>query len=163
MLRPLRSDLIYNIAEAQLRGALDGLLIDLIAVSGGRAGTTTPGAENYFLENNPLATHVDYPRHAYGGPIPLGQYWMRRHEPPHVRRIRLLPFPLTDTFRRKDFLIHGQGPIGSQGCIVFSHKDMPVLDQILHLIDLRKRANRSEPVLEVVAIGADLDAKNRTA
>ena len=59
--RPVRRsepELTHNIASARLTGLIDGVSISAYAGSGGRAGSKTPNALNWWLANNPLATHV---------------------------------------------------------------------------------------------------------
>lgn len=155
----LAVDLTYNIAEEQLFGAIDGARIKAHAVSGGRGGSTTPGAVNWFLQNNPLATHIHAGSHAFG-PLPLGWYHMRQHES-HKRWVRLVPLAGNIMHGRAGFAIHPRGPTGSHGCIV--PDDAHTVDRILDALRRRKSAGGPDPVLQVVAIGSDLDLKSRTA
>jgi hypothetical protein len=52
------TDLVYNIVEQQFVGEIDSVSINAQAVSGGWAGSTTAGAVNPFLANNPYLTSV---------------------------------------------------------------------------------------------------------
>lgn len=152
--------LTYNIAQERLYGWIGGFQIDEHAVSGGRGGSTTRGAVNWYLQNNPLATRVHTLPHGFG-PLPLGQYTMKRHEPPHPHWVRLTPSHGTLMFGRAGFAIHPPGPTGSHGCIVPDNASVVAL--ILHAIQLVKDAGGPDPALNVVAIGPDLDRKSWTA
>lgn len=150
----------YNIAEELLFGTIDKTLIRCNAGSGGYAGTKKQGKENYFLKNNALATGVGGPgAHAFG-PIPLGYWWMHPHES-DANRVRLAAFPTTQTFNRGPFLIHGRGPIGSEGCIVpYNFSDVQkVHTAVVAFIEKYKK----KPILEVFATGGNLDSKFFTA
>jgi hypothetical protein len=57
--------------------------------------------------------------HVHGGPIPPGTYTI--HEPghhPHLGLSARLAHPRFRPMRRDGLFIHGQGPHGSDGCIV---------------------------------------------
>lgn len=155
----MASLLTYNVADGLLSGKIGDIAIDGYAGSGGRAGSKTKGAENWFLKNNPFATGVHQGTHQYG-PLPIGKYDMRPHETDKLK-VRLDPFPSNSMHGRSGFEIHGRGTIGSHGCIV------PYDPKVLHLIchAVKKCVDNKEdcPTLEVVAIGTDLDAKMRTA
>jgi len=147
-----RTDLVYNIVEGVLSGAIDGTSICAQAGAGGRAGTKTKGAVNMFLANNPYATHVKKKAGGVGGPLPMARYHLRTHES-KKDQIRLVPFPedaeaLGD---RDGFLIHGRGPRGSDGCIVPT--DFNVVQLIHKLVKARESAKKPAPTLAVVAVG----------
>ena len=81
--------LTFNMAEARLTGEIvvndRREYFNACAGSGGRAGSTTPGAVNADLMNNPFATRVkgiESGGHIVkiGGPLPLGIYRMKTHE-----------------------------------------------------------------------------------
>jgi len=152
-------NLTYNIAEAHLSGSFGGAVIDCTAVSGGRAGTTTRGAGNWYLQNNALATSIHHGGDRFG-PLPMGFYWMYPHES-KKHMVRLEPFPSNYMFGRSGFLIHGRGKIGSHGCIVPGdpHDLHKVCAAVASFIKLRK----THPVLEVIAVGSNVDDKFFTA
>ena len=152
-------NLTYNIAEAHLSGSFGGAVIDCAAVSGGRAGTTTKGAGNWYLQNNALATSVSHGEFCHG-PLPMGFYWMYPHETQKLE-VRLDPFPTNFMFGRDRFLIHGHGPKGSIGCIVPCEPVnlYKVCSAVARFIRLRK----TRPVLQVIAVGGNVDDKFFTA
>jgi len=152
----MNSDLIYNIVEQHLRGRLGHVNIDCVAGSGGRAGTKTKGAENFFLKNNALATHVHSGGHTFG-PLPQGYYYMYPHEDRKKTMVRLDPFKSNVMHKRSGFLIHGRGEIGSHGCIV--PYDFADVQKIYNAVRSQVEARRKMPVLKVVAVGTDIDRK----
>lgn len=121
------ADLTYDISARRLVGTVDGTTFDILAVSGGRAGSTTPGAVDTWLSNNPFKTHQKESATKKGGPIPPGTYTMEAIHPVNSwKRIVLTPDASNDMSAdagdtRAGFLIHPRGPIGSQGCIVPMH------------------------------------------
>lgn len=155
-------ELTYNIVAERLVGSIDGVRIDASAGSGGRAGSKVPGATNWQLQNNPLATHVGGAKSRgtdHFGPIPTGTYTLKVHES-RPNWIRLVPDAGNVMFGREGFAIHGRGQVGSHGCIVPTEPNV-----ILQLISiLRTRESRHAPAarLAVVAIGSDVDKKFRT-
>jgi hypothetical protein len=151
------TDLTYNIVEEVLGGSIDGVLISAAAVSGGRAGSKTPGAVHLFLANNPYATRVKKSNTTPGGPLVIGKYRLKTHEST-PNWIRLLPFGETHMHKRDGFAIHGRGKRGSDGCIVPT--DFAVVQQLYSLVAARERSGGPAPTLAVVAIG-DLDAVER--
>jgi len=148
-----RTDLVFNIVEQLLVGAIDGVKISANAVAGGRAGSKTPGAVHYFLANNPYATGVKLTEKNPGGPLVMGSYRLKTHES-HSNWIRLLPDASNAMHGRAGFAIHGRGPRGSDGCIVPT--DFPVVQLLYSLVKHREEEKQQAPTLAVVAIG-DLD------
>jgi len=155
----MRLQLTYNIVEQRLVGCISGVAINCTAGSGGRAGTKTKDAENWWLKNNALATHVHQGAHQFG-PLPQGRYYMRLHEK-HNNMVRLDPFPTNFMYGRSGFLIHGRGAIGSHGCIV--PYDFNDVMKIYTAVKTYISTHKSNPVLEVIAVGSDVDRQFRTA
>jgi hypothetical protein len=155
----MHTQLSYNIVEQRLLGRLGSVVINCTAGSGGRAGTKTKDAENWWLKNNPLATHIHLGAHQFG-PLPQGRYYMHPHEK-HNNIVRLGPFPSNFMYGRSEFLIHGRGPIGSHGCIV--PYDLNDVITIYNAVTMYIDTHKSKPVLEVIAVGSDVDRKFRTA
>lgn len=155
----MREQLTYNIVEERLYGILGAAFINCAAGSGGRAGTTTKDAENWYLQNNALATHVHHGAHHFG-PLPQGYYYMRPHEH-NKHRVRLDPFPSNFMHGRDLFLIHGPGEKGSHGCIV--PYDRADVLKVCHAVEEFLRLQKSKPVLRVIAVGTDVDRKLFTA
>jgi hypothetical protein len=153
------SVLTYNIAGAFLNGKIGNVMIQGYAGSGGRAGTTTKGAENWYLVNNPLAIGVHHGAHQYG-PLPIGKYSMYPHESANLK-VRLDPFPTNVMYGRGSFEIHGHGQIGSHGCIV--PQDPHVLYRICHAVKQYVDNNDGRPLLNVIAVGGNVDSKFFTA
>jgi hypothetical protein len=159
-LRP--PDLSYNIATGLLRGRIGTASISARAGSGGRAGSKSAGALNWWLANNPLATHVKLPNdksHA-GGPLPIGKYRVVPHEK-HAEMLRLVPLDSRQMHRRSGMLIHGRGPRGSDGCIVPT--DFSVVQLLCTLVKARQDRGDPAVILQVYAEGQDLDRQFRTA
>jgi hypothetical protein len=151
--------LTYNIVDQHLRGNFGGTSISCEAGSGGRAGTKTKNATNWRLQNNALATHVHDGAHDYG-PLPQGKYHMRPHESDE-HMVRLDPFPSNIMRGRKGFLIHGRGKIGSHGCIV--PYDFANVLKICRAVQSYQHSHKKNPVLQVIAVGTDVDRKFLTA
>jgi hypothetical protein len=151
------TDLTYNIVEQLLEGIIDGQAIHARAVSGGRAGTKTPGVENVFLANNPYLTKVKKHGATPGGPTIMGKYRLFTHES-KPDWIRLVPYADNTMHGRDGFAIHGRGPRGSDGCVVPT--DFAVVQQVYKLVKAREKAKKQAPTLTVVAIG-DFDAVDR--
>ncbi len=158
----VQPEMAYNIAGGVLRGRIDGVSFVASAGSGGRAGSKTPGAVNWWLANNPLATGVRTPKDESraGGPLPMGIYRVVPHEH-HADRLRLLPLDPAAMQGRHSMQIHGRGKHGSFGCIVPTDFNNVLL--ICKLVRARV-ARGGKPVhLRVFAEGTDLDLQNRTA
>jgi hypothetical protein len=107
----------YLIIDGLLFGTVNGIHFQMKAVSGGRAGSKTPGVVNTHIANNPWFVGHGHPENPEGGPIPCGEYTVHRHESKN-NQLRLTPDPGTPMAGRAGFLIHGRGAVGSQGCIV---------------------------------------------
>lgn len=153
------AQLTYNIPEESLSGMIGGVSINCLAGSGGRAGTKTKDAENWFLKNNAYATRIHHGSHTFG-PLPMGNYYMRPHESA-ANMVRLDPLSSNLMFGRSGFLIHGRGPIGSHGCIVpYEFGD---LIAIYRAVTKFVTKNKAKPVLQVVAVSAELDRQISTA
>lgn len=153
------AQLVYNIPEETLSGAIGGIVIKCLAGAGGRAGTKTKNAENWFLKNNAYATRIHHGSHTFG-PLPMGNYYMRPHES-KANMVRLDPFSSNLMFGRSGFLIHGRGAIGSHGCIV--PYDFGDVLAICKAVSNFVAMNKSKPVLQVVAVSAELDRQISTA
>jgi hypothetical protein len=151
--------LTYNIVEARLQGLLAGVRVNCAAGSGGRAGSKVDGAGNWWLQNNALATGVHFGAHGFG-PLPQGSYYMGPHENGKTM-IRLTPFRSNFMHGRSGFLIHGRGTIGSHGCIVPYH--FSDVKTIFAAVNKHMSSYKSQPVLEVIAVGTDVDSKFYTA
>lgn len=111
--------LTYYIHEGLLEGSIGKEKFSIDAVSGGRAGSKTPGAVNFRVANNPLAVcrKLDEGEGIEGGPLPPGGYTAKPH-PKHDNWIRLEPDASNAMCNRSGFAIHGRGKRGSDGCIV---------------------------------------------
>jgi len=140
------SHLKYNIVEVRLYGKVEDLNIDTFAVSGGRAGSKKKGASNWLLENNWTMTFVKKTKTNSGGPLPLGKYYLKKHES-RENWIRLVPLKATDMGNRAGMAIHGRGPRGSDGCIV--PYDFQVIKNLLKVLEKIKY----KPILDVIAVG----------
>lgn len=143
------SHLTYAIAEAVLFGRAAGKWWHLHAVSGGAAGSTRgPRASGRdWTANWPYGTWQKMQsgkEHVHGGPIPVNVY--RIHRP--IRRKRfgfssyLEPRYPRLMMGRDEFLIHGRGPHGSDGCIVLMERRRELMDAldrdgggVLHVVD----------------------------
>lgn len=155
-------ELRFNIADGLLQGRIDGVSISAYAVSGGRAGSKTPGALNGWLANNPYATHVKMPDNKQhpGGPLPMGRYRVVPHES-RPNMLRLMPTHGTAMHGRDGMLIHGRGPRGSDGCIVPT--DFADVIRLCKLVRRRHDSGGPDVILEVVATGQNLDRQMNTA
>lgn len=110
--------LTYFISDGLLVGWVGGRHFQFRAVSGGRAGSTTPGAGHGRVANNPWLTAQAEGPGVIGGPIPCGRYRLEVDPQRHLW-IKLIPDPSNHiAYRPGSFAIHGHGPIGSHGCIV---------------------------------------------
>jgi hypothetical protein len=155
-------DLTFNIAELWLFGSITYKAkkhsFDARSYSGGRGGSTTPGAIDPRLANNPFATHVKGQEAnklitKVGGPIPIGVYSLKTSTT--TNRIDLTPANGTWVSGRTGFQIHGTGPKGSIGCIVPS--DFHVVTRLYGLLEDIEEHNLPAPTLQVIAVGADMD------
>lgn len=156
------ADLTYNIASGLLEGQIDGVYFSARAASGGRGGSKAPGALNWWLANNPFATHIKLPaNHAHpGGPLPMGHYRLVLHESRH-NWVRLIPCDVLSMHGRAGMAIHGQGQRGSDGCIVPT--DFSVVLRLAQVLREREERGAAAPILTVIAVGTDLDRQFRTA
>ncbi|MBP7167199.1 MAG: hypothetical protein KBB64_06040 [Bacteroidia bacterium] len=156
------TDLTYNIATLRLYGVIDGKTIDVLAHSGGRGGTKTPGAKNFIIANNPFLTHHGLNeklknKGAVGGPLPMGTYTMTLHR--EKNKIRLNPTANVNMHGRSGgFLIHGRGPRGSDGCIV--PEDFEIVKMIYNEVEKRIKDGISPMTIRILAIG-DIDYYQR--
>jgi len=154
--------LSYNISTGILEGLICGRRLHLFCGAGGRAGSTTSGAESWYLSGNVFATAIGGPRqegtHIFG-PLPLGEYELRLRAGKR-RWIDLKPLR-GNMFGRSRFAIHERGPIGSHGCIVVY--DKTGLERLHDLVEEAYSKGRAPCRLRVVAIGQDLDRMLRTA
>jgi hypothetical protein len=129
---PGTAQLTYYIFEGTLAGFIGEEMIHLSAWSGGAGGSTRHDTDGSV--NNPYMyglKEVDNKKqklHVHGGPIPPGKY--RILPPSQHSKLGLsarleADHPLPN--HRGGFFIHGQGPHGSDGCIVPSRQDFPGL------------------------------------
>ena len=157
------ADLTYNIESRMLVGKIEGTHITAQAGSGGRAGSKEKGAENWYLANNSLATHIGGAKskgtHNFG-PIPRGIYTLKLHES-RKNWIRLVPAPGNVMFGRAGFAIHGRGKTGSHGCLVPS--DFNVVLNLCKLLSENEESGNPPYTLEVVSIGQNIGWQTRIA
>ncbi len=154
------AELTFNIVEGRLNGLIDGVFINSVAHSGGRGGSKTPGVQAYFLDNNPFATGVKLKKGdkaSIGGTLPMGSYTLSIHET-RPNMIRLTPVS-TGATNRDGLLIHGRGKRGSDGCIVPS--DFHVVLKLCELVKARQLHAQPPIVLDVIAVGSNVDRKLR--
>jgi hypothetical protein len=124
-LSPGSAQLTYFIFEGVLTGFIGGEFIDITAFSGGAGGSKARhgkrAAPKTADANNPYSTGVklDEIRGVRGGPLPTGSYTIL---PPshhgHLGLAARLNYAHAFQYRDGGFYIHGQGPKGSDGCIV---------------------------------------------
>lgn len=134
-----KADLNYSITFSRLWGKAGGNSVSLSAVSGGRAGSTTPGAVDTSIANNvfQIGTRTDHKHHVHGGPLPIGRYTVAApQQHPHLGlSAKLTPASgglSFGMFGRGGFFIHGRGPHGSDGCIVpLASSDLHQLMQLI--------------------------------
>jgi hypothetical protein len=141
-----KARLTYALWEGLLTGTAGGRPVHIRALSGGGGGSTK-SASDPFAVNNPTVTEQkeNRRRQLRGGPIPVGTYVVH---PPAAWSGGSIAAVLTPRYRtnRDGFLIHGRGPLGSDGCIV-------PLDQA-EFTDLMNRLRRDGGgLLEVVDAG----------
>ena len=153
------TDLTYNIVEQLLEGTIDGQSIHAHAVSGGRAGTKTPGVENVFLANNPYLTKVKKKGANPGGPTIMGKYRLYAHE--NKRRLTGFAWCL---IRKPKCLIAMDSPFtgGDQEAAmdVSSRRISRWCNCCTSWSRRVRRPKKPPPTLAVVAVG-DLDAVDR--
>lgn len=152
------AELSYNIASMRLQGVVDGFEVSVIAYSGGRGGSKTPGASNSIIVNNPFLTGLKLNvakknEGSVGGALPMGIYSLSLHEN-KKNWIRLNPVNVVNMKGRDGFAIHGRGERGSDGCIVPS--DFEVVKKLCELLAERKKKSQGSVYLKVYAVG-DLD------
>jgi hypothetical protein len=118
---PGTGQLTYYIFEGALTGLIDDSEIFVLAWSGGAGGSRK--LEPTEDGNNPYSyavKEIDNPKNPRrGGPIPPGSYQI--YPPTKDKHLGLCAklHPLfTPPNGRGGFAIHGQGPKGSDGCIV---------------------------------------------
>lgn len=136
---PTAVELNYSISSAILSSLSSTQPFTIVAYSGGRGGSKTPGAADPLIMNNPLAMCVktDHAAGIHGGPLPIGSYTIDppAHHPHLGYSARLTPIAGTSLFGmcgRDGFYIHGRGPHGSDGCIVpATGADFQALMQVL--------------------------------
>ncbi|MDE8653696.1 hypothetical protein [Novosphingobium album (ex Liu et al. 2023)] len=142
-------DMTFNSLEGTLYGTVGGTRFHMRAVSGGRGGSRQKNAAVDILANNFLSSAVKKGPNPIGGTIPMGSYDMEVHETKQ-NQIRLIPVGGQRMFGRDGFLIHGQGPRGSDGCIVPYD-----FGQLQTLYKKVKALNESgvKPLLSVIVTG----------
>lgn len=157
--------LTYSIAREWLEGSIGNENFSLRAWSGGRRGSTTPGAAQHNYESYNVfrkeKNGVD------GGPLPPGLYICHyATDGPGGESIRLDLTPSSifqiDSqanvrfYDRDGLYIHKRGPIGSQGCIVVENE--------VERIRLNKAIKNcsSSVMLKVTDVGMPLPAERET-
>jgi hypothetical protein len=115
--------LTYYIREGLLVGVSDDRMFHISALSGGAGGSTKHGTSNAvnnpYMEGLKTKGAAASAGHVHGGPLPPGKYVV--HTPahhPHLGLSARLDHPRFRPMGRDGFYIHGQGPHGSDGCIV---------------------------------------------
>ena len=127
---PGTAQLTYYIFEGVLAGTIGSDMVHVIAWSGGAGGSTKNPTDD--SANNPyryaLKERDSKKHHVHGGPIPPGKYQIlppAKHDKlglsAKLEPSRTLPN------HRGGFYIHGQGPHGSDGCIVPEKAEFPDL------------------------------------
>jgi hypothetical protein len=157
------ADLEYNIEDRRLVGRIGKANISACAGSGGRAASKVKGAENWLLANNSFATHVGGKASAgthHYGPIPRGLYTLKLHES-RKNWIRLIPGKDNVMHERAGFAIHGQGKVGSHGCLVPT--DFNVVLLLCKLVKQQGEDGNSPITLQVVSRGQNIGWQMRTA
>lgn len=131
---PGTAQLTYYIFEGVLAGIIDRDEIHVLAWSGGAGGSRkllpTKDANNpYSYAAKEVADKKNPIR---GGPIPPGPYQIYPPSKDHKLGLcaRLRPL-FTPPNNRGGFAIHGQGPKGSDGCIVLPDGDFrEIMDKL---------------------------------
>ena len=126
-----KANLTYYIFEGVLAGTVNGKFVHIFTYSGGGSGYNPAHhqAANFARDNqatnNPYRTGqaTNEAKSIRGGPIPGGRYIIKKPVKWHgSKAARLEPLsPMTffkRTGRSGGFLIHGRGPMGSDGCLV---------------------------------------------
>lgn len=114
--------LTFHIHTGLLTGTAGGEAVRIHAYSGGRGGSTTKGAVDWAVVNNPdrVSQKTDHSHHVHGGPLPPGEYHIG--PPSHHAHLglsaRLTAAAGNKMYHRDGFFIHGRGKHGSDGCIV---------------------------------------------
>lgn len=116
------ANLTYLIFEGLLTGTAGDQFVHLTALSGGGGGSTkhrtSAAVNNPYMEA--LRTRGEGGYHVHGGPIPPGKYLICK--PGRHRHLglsaQLIHTASKAPMGRDGFYIHGQGPHGSDGCIV---------------------------------------------
>ena len=121
-----KANLTYYIFEGVLSGTVNGKFVHIPALSGGGGGTKRKaGPTEPDTVNNPYRTGQAEKAGVRGGPIPVGLYLIQKPAAWHGgKAARLTPSQPIQFFAatgRGGFLIHGRGPLGSDGCIVPLH------------------------------------------
>lgn len=130
-----KANLTFYIFEGLLTGTLNGNHVNIFAYSGG-GGMSKKRITDPSVVNSPYHTgkKQDYSgrenasTEKRGGPIPPGRYRIGKPVPWGQSKKAVLE-PIGGTihtlaaFNRGGFLIHGQGILGSDGCIVPTSAD----------------------------------------
>ena len=122
--------LTYSIAREWLQGSVGSESFSTRAWSGGRRGSTTPGAAQHSFDSYNVFRKEQ--NGVNGGPLPPGLYICHyATDGPGGESIRLDQtvaslFQIDAQahvrfYERSGMYIHGRGPIGSQGCIVLEN------------------------------------------
>ena len=150
-----RADLTYDPAVERLTGTVGGETVDVRACSGGGRGATDPTRWR--------DTPASWDQARLAGPLPPGGYtivWLGDYVGWSGRRFGpacfLAPDPATRAWIAAagrvwhDFLLHGPGPAGSDGCLV------PYPTPVFRRLIERLAGRLDEPVgrLAVAAISA---------
>jgi hypothetical protein len=132
------AELMFQIHTGLLTGTAGGEDVKIHAFSGGRGGSTTKGAVDKSLVNNPdmVSQKEDDDNDIHGGPLPPGEYAIGT--PVHRKKLglsaALTPAATNKMYHRGGFYIHGSGPHGSEGCIVPSTGAQ--FQRLMHLLTL---------------------------
>ena len=152
-------DITFNLGDGSLKGYVDQTPISTFAKSGGRGNTKTEGAEVNLLVNNVFSAGVKHTtKDTVGGSLPIGFYQITPHEKKERQKLcmtRRTPLDVPNLHNRDGLLIHGRGQRGSDGCVV--PLDFEVVQDIYHCAVKRQQERRKPLILEVVAVGQDLD------
>ena len=134
------TNLYFSILAGRLWGSIGAETVNMHGVVGGRGGSKIKGAADTSVANNPFkmcqkTDHTANPP-VHGGPLPIGTY--RLGSPgPHGHLGLSIPLNMSGGFYpfgncgRDGFYIHGQGPHGSDGCIVLAYSDLQKLKTLL--------------------------------
>ncbi len=157
--------LTYSIAREWLQGSIGNQTFSMHAWSGGRRGSTTPGASQHGYGSHNVFRKEQ--NGVNGGPLPPGIYLCRYVTNGSGGESIRLDQTVTSLFQidaqahvrfynRDGMYIHRRGPIGSQGCIVVENEaDRIRLNQAIK--------NWSGTVmLKVTDVGMPLPAERET-